>query len=164
MTPSARTNRGSRAALRGGTIREIKDMCTILDGQGRVRSRGAAAHPAGSPLDDGGYLLVALLVGIAVASIWMAAALPAWKQQATREKEAELIFRGEQYARAILLYQQKMGWLPASFDDLISQHTLRHKWKDPITGDDFLPKVGCGQANIVGPGSPGGGINQPPNL
>jgi hypothetical protein len=97
---------------------------------------------------------------MAVASIWMSAALPSWRQQVTREKEAELIFRGEQYARAIFLYSQKMnGAMPSSFDDLLSQHTLRHKWKDPITGDEFLPKVGC-QASVGGPtvGVPGGGL------
>jgi type II secretory pathway pseudopilin PulG len=113
-------------------------------------------------LDDGGYLLVALLIGIAIASIWMAAALPAWRQQAIREKEAELAFRGEQYARAIFLYQQQMHTMPSSFDDLISQHLLRKKWKDPITGEDFLPRIGCAG---VGGGSPTGGrgTNPPPN-
>jgi type II secretory pathway pseudopilin PulG len=105
--------------------------------------------------DDDGYILVALLIAVAVASIWMAAALPSWRQQAIREKEAELIFRGEQYARAIYLYGAQVGRpgaLPTSFDDLISQHVLRHKWKDPITGDEFLPKSTCG--NPFGPGTP----------
>ena len=59
------------------------------------------------PLDDAGYLLAVLLVGMAVAAVWMAALLPAWRHQAMRDREYELIFRGEQYARAIALYYRK---------------------------------------------------------
>ena len=53
---------------------------------------------------DRGFAMVALLIGMSVAAIWMTAALPAWRQQAQRQKEEDLIFRGEQYARAIVLY------------------------------------------------------------
>lgn len=125
-----------------------------LEGQG-------AAVVDRSEFDDRGYILVALLVGIAIAAVWMSAALPSWRQQAIREKESELAFRGEQYARAIYLYQQKMNQAtPASVDDLVSQRVLRKKWKDPITGDDFLLKLGCSQigGGIPGGGIPGGGI------
>jgi type II secretory pathway pseudopilin PulG len=110
-------------------------------------------------LDDDGYILVALLIGIAIAAVWMGALLPAWRQQVIREREAELVFRGEQYGRAILLYSQKMnGALPGSLDDLISQHVLRRKWNDPITDDDFLPKIGCAAIAPGGPGAtPGAG-------
>jgi type II secretory pathway pseudopilin PulG len=106
-------------------------------------------------LDDRGYILVALLVGIAVAGVWMAALLPAWRQQMTREREAELVFRGEQYARAIWLYSLKNnGALPTNLDDLVSQHVLRRRWKDPIANDEFLPKIGCVTAGVA----PGGGL------
>ena len=64
--------------------------------------------------------------------------------RAQREKEDDLIFRGEQYARAIALFQNKnRGALPPDVDTLLSQHFLRKKWKDPMTGKDF---------DIVGPG------------
>ena len=46
--------------------------------------------------------LVVLLVGMAIVAIWMSAALPAWRQQVQRQREDDLIFRGEQYARAIV--------------------------------------------------------------
>jgi len=127
-----------------------------LEGQAVRRSR---ALPDRSRLDDDGYILVALLIGIAIAAVWMGALLPAWRQQVIREREAELVFRGEQYSRAILLYSQKMnGALPGSVDDLISQHVLRHKWNDPITDDEFLPKIGCAAIVPGGPGAtPGAG-------
>jgi len=93
---------------------------------------------------DGGFMMVALLVAMSIAAIWLAAALPSWRQQAQREKEDDLVFRGEQYARAIVLYQNRnRGLPPPDIDTLISQHFLRKKWKDPITGQDFV---------LVGPG------------
>jgi type II secretory pathway pseudopilin PulG len=92
------------------------------------------------PVGDGGFALAALLVVIAVMSVVMMVALPTWRHQVQREKEAELIFRGEQYARAIGLYQRKHpGAFPASLDVLVEQKYLRKKYKDPITGEDFVP-------------------------
>lgn len=106
----------------------------------------------GNRHEDGerGFLMVALLIGMAVAAVYMSAALPAWRQQAQREKEAELIFRGRQYARAIMLYQDKnRNANPPDIDILVSQHFLRKKWKDPVTGEDFIP-LGVG---VAAPGS-----------
>src|SRR6185295_19638270 len=88
-----------------------------------------------------GYAMVVLIVGLSVMAVMMTAAMPVWKQITQREKEAELVFRGEQYARAIGLFQRKNGpgTLPPSFDVLVEQRFLRKKFKDPITGDDFAP-------------------------
>jgi hypothetical protein len=90
----------------------------------------------------------------------MGALLPSWRQQAVREKEADLIFRGEQYARAIALYYRKNNQtLPTSIDVLVSQRYLRKKYKDPITNEDFLPLGGInpGQAQTGRGGSPSPG-------
>jgi type II secretory pathway pseudopilin PulG len=88
--------------------------------------------------DERGYLMVALLVAISVMAILMTAAMPAWHTVAQREKEAELVFRGEQIARAIGLYQRRFANAPApSIDFLVEQRFLRKKYKDPITNDDF---------------------------
>ncbi len=82
--------------------------------------------------------MVALLVAMSVMAILMGAALPAYHTMARREKEAELVFRGEQYARAIGLWQQKFANQPApSIDVLVEQRFLRKKYKDPITDDEF---------------------------
>ena len=93
---------------------------------------------ATSRRDEGGYIMVALLVSMAVAAVWMTVLLPAWRQQALRQKEDDLVFRGEQYARAIALYYTKNQAYPPSVDILVSQKFLRKKWKDPITDKDFL--------------------------
>jgi len=86
-----------------------------------------------------GYAMVALMVGLAIMAVLMTAAMPTWRQIAQREKEAELIFRGQQYARAIGLFQKKSGpgVLPPNIDALVDGHYLRKKYKDPITGQDF---------------------------
>src|SRR5689334_5099246 len=99
------------------TMRANQDTTfTQMDGQARPGAITMPATPC-SRLDDGGFIMVALLIGIAVAAVWMAALLPSWRQQVVRERETELIFRGQQYARAIRLYQQQMGGaLPTSFD------------------------------------------------
>jgi len=114
------------------------------------RTRLAASTPdaagEGRAAPPDGYIMVVLLVAMAVSAVWMGAALPAWRQQVVREREAELIFRGEQYARAIYLYRQKNGGqvLPPNIDVLVSQKYLRKKYLDPITGKDFFPIGGAG--------------------
>ena len=88
--------------------------------------------------DQRGYAMAALLVAMSVMAIVMSTALPVFQTVAKREREAELVFRGEQYARAIALFQRKYGnSLPPDVNVLIDQRFLRKKYKDPITGDDF---------------------------
>lgn len=90
--------------------------------------------------------MVALLVTLSVMTVIMTVALPVLSTMAQRERETELVFRGQQYARAVSLFQKKYGnALPPNVDVLIEQKFLRKKYKDPITGDDF---------QVVGPGSP----------
>ncbi len=103
--------------------------------------------------------MVALLVGMSIAAILMTATVPTWNQAARREKEAELVFRGQQYARAIGLFQRKSGpgVLPPSLDVLVDQKFLRRKFKDPITGQDFDLLAAAQQApGATTPGAPGG--------
>ncbi len=83
-----------------------------------------------------GYAMAALLVSIAVLSVMLGVAMPVWRQYVQREKEAELVFRGEQYARAIALFQRKSaGTFPPSIDLLIEQKFLRKRYRDPMTED-----------------------------
>ena len=80
-----------------------------------------------------GYAMGALLVGLAVAGILMSAALPVWSQAARREREAELVFRGEQYARAVALYQRfNAGAFPPDVETLIEERFLRRPYRDPM--------------------------------
>ena len=84
--------------------------------------------------------MAALLVALAVMAVLMSVAMPVWRQEAQREKEAELVFRGEQYARAIALYRTKNS---TGRERASAQHRrarrrdgyLRKKYKDPMTKD-----------------------------
>ena len=110
-------------------------------------------------LDQRGYAMAALLVMLGVMSILMTALLPAWRFQAKREKELELVFRGEQYVKAIALYERKMGpgMRPPSIDVLVQQRFLRKKYKDPMTEDGEFQPLFIGANNPApAPGGRGG--------
>ena len=90
-------------------------------------------------LGDQGFAMAALLVVLGIMSLMLSMALPAWYHAAQREREAELIFRGEQYARAIMLYQrQTPGAYPPDVDTLVEGRFLRRAYRDPMTaGGEF---------------------------
>jgi type II secretory pathway pseudopilin PulG len=102
--------------------------------------------------------MAALLVAIAVMAVVMTALLPTWRFQAKRDKEGELIWRGEQYARAIQLFQRKNpGRFPMNVEALIDGRFLRKKYKDPFTGEEFQPIFGSQTPGTGGAPAPGGG-------
>ena len=97
-----------------------------------------------------GYAMAALLVSLAMMSILMAALLPVWSQAAQREREAELVFRGEQYARAIELYQRRyVGAFPPDVATLVEQRFLRRQYKDPMTQEGDFQVLYQAQATDV---------------
>lgn len=79
--------------------------------------------------------------------IVMASAGKYWQNVVRREQEAELLFRGDQYRRAIeRYYNAKSGAnkFPPNIDALLSddrfpqaRRHLRRLYKDPVTGEDF---------------------------
>lgn len=99
-------------------------------------ARRTASGSRGGAAAGDGYALAALLVGLAVMGVLSAAALPVWRQAAQRERELELIFRGEQYVRAIELYQRVYaGAYPPDVDTLVEQRFLRRRYRDPMVAD-----------------------------
>jgi type II secretory pathway pseudopilin PulG len=87
-------------------------------------------------LQEEGYSMVSLFVVLSVLSVMLGFLLPVWGTVVKREREAELIFRGEQYARAIGLYQRKYAnAYPRSIDALLNERFLRKKYMDPMTSD-----------------------------
>ena len=108
--------------------------------------------------------MAALLAVLAIMSLLLSVALPAWRHAAQREREAELIFRGEQYARAIMLYQrQTPGAYPPDVETLVEGRFLRRAYRDPMTPDgEFRLILQSASAGSSGPraagraGDPGG--------
>ena len=94
--------------------------------------------------------MAALLVALAIMAILLSVAMPVWRHEARREKEAELVFRGEQYARAVALFRFKNANIPNAFppsiDSLVQGRYLRKKYKDPMTKDGEFVLIGVGSA------------------
>lgn len=91
------------------------------------------------PAERGSALLLVVFLA-AMMIITTSAAVPSIIQQARREKEQELIWRGEQYARAVKLFYRKNGRFPQSLDDLTKAQNkmrfLRKEYKDPMNRED----------------------------
>lgn len=110
-----------------------------------------------------GYAMAVLLVGIGIMGIMMSVAMPVWHQVTQREKEQELIFRGNQYARAVNLFQRKNGnAYPPSLDVLVQQKCLRKKYKDPMVEDGVFQLIPAGamQAGQAGVTMPSSGASR----
>lgn len=99
------------------------------------RRRERMAHS-----EEGGYVLLTLLLFVAVLAIAFLAMAPVLKQQVKRDREEELIHRGVQYSRAIKRYVKKFGRYPTRLEDLENTNNircLRRRYKDPVSGKDF---------------------------
>ncbi|MBX3617710.1 MAG: hypothetical protein KF839_11360 [Nitrosomonas sp.] len=90
-----------------------------------------------------GFVYLWALFAVAVAGIVMAGTGQVWKIKSQREKEAELLFIGEQFRKAVMSYYNSPGGTkeyPKSLRDLIedtrlpaTKHHLRKIYIDPIT-------------------------------
>lgn len=92
-----------------------------------------------------GFTYLALLWWVAISGVMLAALGTQWKLEATRQREAELVFRGEQIKEALASYQAgtPLGrpTSPALLSDLLDDRRtdpprrhLRRLWPDPVTG------------------------------
>lgn len=87
-----------------------------------------------------------LLFAIAAMGLTLAGAGQVWHTTAKREKEAQLLFIGQQFRLALAAYrdQSPVGTptAPASLDELLADPRfpvprphLRKRWRDPMTND-----------------------------
>jgi type II secretory pathway pseudopilin PulG len=118
---------------------------------------------------EAGYTLVMFVFIIAVMSIAMGVAVQTAEFQMRREREAELIFRGQQFVEAIRLYKVKYGRYPMQLKEIYEAkpRVLRKRWKDPITDSENWGLIFLGQEGVrpgqqgrqlAGPGAPGAGL------
>jgi type II secretory pathway pseudopilin PulG len=111
---------------------------------------------------EAGYSLVALMAGVAIMMIMMAAAMPSWRYVIKNDREEELLFRGGEIADAVARYQRKNGnALPASLDVLVKGKFLRRAYKDPMTKDGKWRFLRPGEAVLPGGSSPFPGVGGP---
>ena len=117
-----------------------------------------------------GYAMIMLMLVVSVIALGLLVAVPVWETQLRREKEEELIFRGNQYIEAIRLYQlKKPGRFPATFEELQEGKFIRKLFRDPMspTGEWnvvlFMSGVASmGGRSFGGATSPGGGTGESP--
>ncbi len=114
---------------------------------------------------DAGFTLVGVVVAIAILTILIAAVGPSIATIVQRDKEVELVFRGKQYARAILAFQRRFGRYPMDLTELaeIKPRSIRQLWKEPMCNCDEGWQViiaGTPDAMPMGQGAlpPGGGM------
>ena len=121
-----------------------------------------------------GYTMIAVVIGMAVMAILIAAVAPSVATIMKREREQELIFRGKQYARAILLFQKRYGRFPNELKEMYENRprTIRQLWKDPMCNcaDWQVINLNSPDASACsgrgglpgGLGGPGSGVNPRP--
>ncbi|MGH9376810.1 MAG: hypothetical protein ACRD1J_11720 [Terriglobia bacterium] len=79
--------------------------------------------------------MIAVMIMVTVLLISLTAALPSIYQEGQRQREEELIFRAEQYARAIYLFHATLGRYPTSVKELLNTNGvrfLRQPYRDPV--------------------------------
>ncbi len=93
--------------------------------------------------DKRGFTYIALLVAVIILGISLTAASRYWSNIVLRDREEELLFRGDQYRQAIRNYVLAHSAYPQDIAVLLqdpqtaTKRYLRQKFKDPITGKDF---------------------------
>lgn len=90
---------------------------------------------------EAGYTLLLVVFLVATMIIAAAIATPNIITEGRRQKEDELIWRGNQYARAIRMYNRKFNnKFPTKIEDLTNQTNgvrfLRQAYKDPMNKED----------------------------
>lgn len=103
---------------------------------------------------EAGYTLALVMVMASVLLVALSEAALNWQTAVKREREEELIFRGEQYQRALILWyahwSRTLGTpqvaYPSTVEALLNTNNkrfLRQPWTDPVTNEEWrLIKVG----------------------
>ncbi len=108
-----------------------------------------------------GFTYLTILFVIAVAGVLLAQIGINWTQTSQREKESELLFVGNQYRQAIMLYYERtpgpIKRYPTSLEDLVTdnrynppQHYLRKLYRDPVTNSTAWGLIAAPSGGIMG--------------
>ncbi|MEE8522707.1 MAG: hypothetical protein V3T72_02150, partial [Thermoanaerobaculia bacterium] len=105
-------------------------------------------------------------------TILLAKAMPQWSTRIQRQKEAELMFRGMQYAEGIRIFKQRFNRAPVRLKELVEvePRCIRQLWNNPMSREatgKMPAAIGWepvfeGQPDIPNQqqGGPGGGNSQ----
>lgn len=110
---------------------------------------------------EAGFTYLAALLLVALSGAALVSAVEFWSHARQREKEAELLWIGEQFKQAIgLYYQRSPGAIkryPEKLEDLLEDRRhlttvryLRRMYADPITGKAEWGLVKAPNGGIIG--------------
>jgi type II secretory pathway pseudopilin PulG len=104
-----------------------------------------------------GFTYIGLLFAVAVLGIALASIGVVWSTEIRREKEAELLWIGNQYRAAIGQYFATGSQYPAELSDLLEdkrfpqvRRYLRKLFPDPMTGQMDWQLIAAGGTGIMG--------------
>ncbi len=90
--------------------------------------------------DESGYAYLMALFMVLMVIVGSIVVLTNAATQGQRQRENEMMWRGNQYVRAIKLYYRKTGHYPQNLDDLqkgvANVHFLRQAYKDPMNKNE----------------------------
>jgi type II secretory pathway pseudopilin PulG len=104
-----------------------------------------------------GFTYLGFLLFVALSGAGLVAYSEVASHTAQREKEAELLFRGEQYRDAIASYYKKEQRYPKALAELLEDKRypmpvrhLRRLYRDPVTGEDEWGLVEAPGGGVMG--------------
>jgi type II secretory pathway pseudopilin PulG len=145
------------------TDRRTAEMTTkIIEREVLHTGRFKFRNPQSTFRIQSGFTYIGLLAILIIIGISLGAAGKYWQNVMLRDKEEELLFRGDQYKQAIERYYSAVPGkpqYPRRIEDLlqdgrtpVGKRHLRQKYKDPITGEDFfvMEVVDAAGKHIIG--------------
>ena len=116
---------------------------------------------------QGGFTYLGLLILLVLMGVVLAQAGTLWSQTRQREREADLLFYGDQFHQAIAAYYQAQtpNAYPKTLDDLLedprvpfARRFLRQIYTDPLTGKRDWVLIRAPDRRIMGVYSPAPGV------
>jgi type II secretory pathway pseudopilin PulG len=129
------------------------------------KAQDVMADPMSSGSRQHGFTYLCALLLVAVVGAGLAAIAELWSHARQREKEAELLWIGNQFKEAIGLYYQRspgaVKRYPEKLEDLLEDHRfvstqryLRRIYADPMTGKTEWTLIAAPNGGIMGVRSP----------
>ena len=133
------------------------------------RLRGEGQGEGRRPRRERGAMLLLAMFAVAIIGILLAVAGPVWTTEMRRDKEADLLWVGDQYAQALGRYYAaspaQARLFPRRLEDLLLDQRqlttvryLRQLYRDPLTGSNEWGLVKDADGRISGVYSLGKGV------
>ena len=99
-----------------------------------------------------GFTMALALAMATVMGIFLMVAMPTLATEVQREKEMNLIFRGEDIANALRLYNLRMGKYPTQLEELMKTkpRMIRQLYTDPMTEEGAWEYIYAVQPGVSG--------------